>query len=238
MSKHVALTPEDHQDIRLRTQRSAALGDAVMSCVTFPSEFRSLQNHYPVLFQPTAERDTFHPVALFGFEAGENLFLKEDRWDARYVPLAIDIQPFLIGLSQDPQGDHKVHIDMDSPRITKGDGIRLFDQFGKPTDYLEDMAEKLGSLHDGYQRTSDYIAALQKYDLLEPFVLEVELNDGSKNRLVGFHTINEENLYSLDAAALGELNAQRFLLPTYMAVASLSNLVNLIDRRNAKLGDV
>lgn len=238
MSKHVAITAEQHQDLRIRTDRSAELGDAVMSCVTFPSEFRSLQNHYPVLFRMTAERDTFQPVVLLGFEAGENLFLKDKEWDARYIPLAIDIQPFLIGLSPDPEGDPQVHIDMSSPRISDGEGIRLFDQFGKPTDYLDGVSEKLGSLHEGYQRNKDYITALQKYDLLESFVLEVELNDGSKNRLVGFHTINEENLYALDATALGELNAQRFLLPTYMAVASLSNLVNLIDRRNAKITDV
>lgn len=237
MSRHVAVTSETHRDLRLNLERSADLGDGVMSCITFPSEFRSLQNHYPILFQKTADRQTYQPVVLLGFEKGENLFLKDKSWDARYIPLAIDIQPFLIGLSKSPDGDHQVHIDMDSPRISNQDGIRLFDNLGQPTDFLDSVAEKLGDIHEGYQRNADYIAELEKHDLLEPFVLEVELNNGSKHRLVGFYTINEERLFALDGKSLGELNEKRFLLPTYMAVASLSNFVDLIDRRNAKLKD-
>lgn len=233
MSAHAALTAEAHRDVRINTQRSAALGDSVMSCITFPGEFRNLQNCYPILFQLSPDRSEYRAVALFGFERGQNLFLDGTSWDARYLPLAMEIHPFLVGLPRQPGGEPQVHIDMSSPRVSADDGVRIFEDSGRPTDFLNSMSEKLGALHQGFQRSSDYSKALQKYDLLEPFVLEVELNDGSKHRLVGFHTINEENLAALDAAALSDLHEQSFLMPTFMAVASLSNFVNLIARRNA-----
>src|SRR4029079_5764513 len=101
MSSHEILTAEAHRDLRIRTDRGAELGDAVMSCVVVPNEFRRVQNEYPILFRLNPERDSFTALAIFGFEAGENLFLENGRWDARYRPLAMDIQPFLIGGTPD-----------------------------------------------------------------------------------------------------------------------------------------
>ncbi|HEX7930117.1 MAG TPA: SapC family protein, partial [Sphingomicrobium sp.] len=50
MSGHEILTAEAHRDLRIRTERGAELGDAVMSCITVPNEFRRVQNEYPILF--------------------------------------------------------------------------------------------------------------------------------------------------------------------------------------------
>ncbi len=235
MTQHMAVNPQDHKQVRILQERSDAMGDDMMCCVTFPEEFRQLQAHYPILFQLNQSRDEFVCLALFGFENGENLFLKEGRWDARYVPLAMDIQPFTIGLPQKEGDDRKVVIDMGSPKIAEGEGQRLFDDNGMATDYLENISRKLALLDEGFKKSKNYIQALQAYDLLEPLNIDVTLNDGSKNRLVGFHTIHEERLAALDEKALKELQAQGYLLPTYMMLASLSNLSELIARRNVRL---
>jgi len=237
MARHEVVTVEAHRNLRVKTQRSAAMGDATMLCLTFPDEFRRVQNEYPIVFQLNAERTQYRPVALFGFERDENLFLQGDKWDARYMPLAMDVQPFLIGLSNEP-GAEQVHIDMASPRIAQNDGLRLFNEDGRPTAFFDAIPGKLGALHVGFQRTQAYIEALLKYELLEPFVLEVQMKDGSKHRLVGFHTLNEEKLRALDGAALGDLQKDGFLMPTFMAVASLSNLTKLTDRKNATIAHV
>jgi len=235
MSAHEILTAEAHRDLRIRTDRGAELGDAVMSCVTFPNEFRRVQNEYPILFRLNIERDDFTALAIFGFEAGENLFLEHGRWEARYRPLAMDIQPFLIGATPDADGEKQVHIDLSSSRIGQGEGIRVFDEHGRPTPFLETIAEQLGELDQGYQSSSDFFAALRRHDLLEPMSLEVTLDDGSTHRLVGFHVINEGRLASLDEAALGELHSGGHLMPIFMAVASLGNLTALIARKNRRL---
>ena len=47
-----------------------------------------------------------------------------------------------------------------------------------------------------------------------------------------FTTINEDRLRALDAKVLGELHAAGHLEPVFMAVASVSNFRDLIDRMN------
>ena len=233
MSDHVILTAEDHRDLRIRTERSSELGDAVMTCITVPSEFRRVQTHYPILFQLDAARDSFTALAMFGFEPGENLFLTENGWDARYRPLAIDSQPFLVGRGA---GDvRQVHIDMASPRIAAGEGTRVFDETGRPTPYLERIADQLRALDTDYVASADFFAALRRYDLLEPLTMDVTLDDGSKNRLVGYHVIEEDRLVALDDAAVADLHGAGHLMPIFMALASLGNIGDLIARKNRRM---
>ncbi len=232
MSEHMLLNADQHRDLRVRSTRGAELGDAVMSCLVVPDEFRRVQAHYPILFRVSADRGDMVAMALFGFESGENLFLADERWDARYLPLAIDIQPFLIGGAASATGAKQVVIDLASPRIAVGEGIRVFDEDGRPTPYLEAMTEKLGALDVGYQASAAFFAALDQHRLLEPFALDVELDDGSTNRLVGFHAIDEERLRALDPAALGQLHADGHLMPIFMAVASLGRIGDLVARKN------
>lgn len=235
MSDHAVLSSQKHRDLRVRTERGPELGDAVMSALAVPDEFRNLQNEYPILFRLTPERDEYVALALFGFETGENLYLEDSRWDARYRPLSLDIQPFLIGRAAEGAADSQVHIDMGSPRIAAGEGVRLFDDDGRPTPYLDTVAEQLGALDAGYRASGDFFAALKRHHLLEPLTLEVTLEDGSTNRLVGFHVIDEDRLRALDASALGELHAAGHLMPVFMALASIANFGALIARKNRRM---
>ena len=233
MPDHVILTAEDHRDLRIRTERAPELGDAVMTCITVPSEFRRVQTHYPILFQLDAARDSFTALAMFGFEPGENLFLTENGWDARYRPLAIDSQPFLVGRGD---GDvRQVHIDMASPRIGAGEGVRVFDDTGRPTPYLERIADQLRALDTDYVASADFFAALRRYELLEPLTMDVTLDDGSKNRLVGYHVIDEDRLVALDDAAVADLHGAGHLMPIFMALASLGNIGDLVARKNRRV---
>ena len=235
MTNHEVLNTADHAELRVRTEAGTALGDAVMAALVVPQEFRQVQAHYPIVFRRDAETGEFSALALFGFENGENLFLGEDAWDARYIPLSISVRPFLIGRSRDEGGEAQVHIDMDHPRIAShGEGTRVFDEHGKPTPFLEEISGKLGLLHAGYQTSGSFYDALARYELLEPFTFEVPLSSGAKHSLVGFHMINEENLRALDGDALGALHAEGHLMPIFMALASLSNLSALVERKNAE----
>lgn len=237
MSNHAILTAEAHRDLRIKTHHGNDLGDGVMCCMITPAEFRRVQNEYPIVFRMNAERDAFSAFALFGFENGENLFLDGDRWDARYKPLAIDIQPFLIGVpAKGTVGEKQVHIDMSSPRIADGEGMRVFDETGRPTPYLETIAEKLGELDEGYQASGDFFAALRALDLLEPLALDITLDDGSTHRFVGFHVINEDRLRGLDDEEIAGLHRHGHLMPIFMALASLANIGELVARKNARNG--
>jgi len=239
MTQHRILNSADHRDLRIHVGAGAEFGDAVMASLVVPPEFRRLACEYPILFRYDGGRRAFTPLALFGFEPGENLFLAEGGWDAANRPLAMSVQPFLIGRppggTADSDAPSQVHIDMGHPRIsTDGQGVRVFDDAGAATPFLEEIADRLGALDQGYRATAAFCAALDRYDLLEPFSMDVALDDGSSHRLVGYHLIHEERLRALDAGVLAELHRDGHLEPIYMALAALGNLGKLVRRKNRR----
>ena len=126
-----------------------------------------------------------------------------------------------------------IHVDLDSPRISRTRRRALFLPHGGNTEFLERMSSVLLAIHQGIEATPPFIAALLEHDLLESFVLDVELSDGSQHRLAGFYIINEERLRRLDAARRS--NAAQGGLPAGRStwrIASLSNFRALIERQN------
>lgn len=234
MANHQLLNNVDHKALRVRRERSAAFGDNVHYALTYPFEFRAIQAHYPIFFHKDATSGQFHALAMLGFEKGENLFLTDAGWDGDYIPLSLCRAPFLIGFDG---GDRTpvIHVDMDDPRISEQEGEPVFLDHGGRTEFLEEAMETLTRLHEGHQSEPAFMAMLQELDLLEPFALDITLDDGSDHRLAGFYVIHEENLYALDGEALGRLNAAGYLQPVFMAVASLSRIRTLIARKNALL---
>lgn len=237
MSDHAVLDPAKHRDLRVHAHAAAEHGDGVMACFTVPTEFRRVQNEFPILFRREMESGKFSALVLMGFENGENLFLGEDGWDATYRPIALAIQPFLVGRAESGEGPAHVHIDLAHPRIAgPGEGVGLFDEHQRPTPYLEQVAAMLDELDQGYRDSPAFFSALSRHELLEPLSVDVELNDGSQHRLVGYHVINEDRLQELDGEALGELHRAGHLMPIFMALASLSNLAELARRKNVRMG--
>ncbi|KQZ32979.1 SapC family protein [Duganella sp. Root1480D1] len=228
MAKPVLLNNIDHKDLHVQTGRGAHFGDNVMSALTFPSEFRDVQACYPIVFRKAGDGG-FEAHALFGFQEGENLFLGMHGWEASYVPLAIERQPFLIGVNGD---ELTVHIDLENPRINSTSGERVFLPHGGTSEYLERVNSTLLAIHQGLLQARGFVAALLEHQLLEPFVFDIELDDGSQNRLAGLYTINEEHLSALTGGALERLNRTAYLQPIYMVIASMSSFRTLIDRKN------
>lgn len=235
----VLLDNVTHRHLRIRTERSAALGDARQSALALPAEFRQLQAHFPIVFQLVEGDAGFQPVALFGLEEAQNLFLTDTGWDAPVVPMALQRDPFMIGRSGDAL---KLHVDMDSPRIVRPQdgelGTAVFMPHGGHSDYLDHVINLLEHLHAQAQRLPAFIEALTRHQLLEPFVIDIETADGEQGRLSGLYTIHEERLAALPGEALEALARDGHLLPIYMQIASLAQLPVLVERasRQARRG--
>jgi hypothetical protein len=229
----------DHKDTRIITERSARYGDAVMFAMTFPFEFRSVQAFYPILFHRD-QRGEMYPVALFGFESGENLFLDDSGWHARYVPAMIRRQPFLIGFeaaARQGAGEQRrmLSLDMAHPRVNRERGEPLFLPLGGRTPFLEEMATLLETLYHGGELNRKFVQALQEHGLIENVTFDIALADGSRNQLLGFFAVDEEKVQGLPDAALGQLSRSGFLMPLFMMLASTTNVRTLVDLKNAKL---
>ncbi|MFT6991092.1 MAG: hypothetical protein ACJASL_003079 [Paraglaciecola sp.] len=240
MANNILLNSIDHQQVKVITERSKKYGDNHWYSLTFPTEFRSVQAYYPIFFNKDANTGQFFAVALFGFQDQENLFLTENKWDAPYIPLSVARQPFLIGIQKvNEDGEEKeqrvLHIDMDHPKVNQEQGEALFLEFGGNTPYLDSCADMLETMHHGILDSNIFINLLIEHELLEPFSLDIELNDKTKHQMVGFYIINEEKLSELDSETLATFHAKGYLQAIYMAIASQSNIRGLINRKNKQL---
>jgi hypothetical protein len=240
MTNHVLLNNIEHKDLKINTERTKEMGDNVWFAQTFPLEFRNVQAHYPILFQKDPNTGQFMSVALFGFENDDNLFLKNGKWDATYIPFSIQRMPFYIGFQHIESNGvtekkRVITLDLDSPKVNKDKGVDLFLEYGGNSDYLENIAVILETLHEGIQQSDVFIEALVDLDLLEAVTLDIELNDTSKNQLVGFYTINEDKLNTLSKDKCFALQQAGFIEAIYMVIASQMHIHDLVARKNAKL---
>ena len=223
-----------HKDLKIITERSQEYGDNMPYAQVFPSEFRHLEAYYPIIFRKNAETAQFEIVALFGFTEKENIFLKADMWKGCYIPLALARDPFLIGFQNTSDGEKNpvVHINIDSPRVSRTDGENVFLPHGGNSPYLEYINSILMNIYEGIEESKNFIGTLLEFDLLESFVFNAELKDGSKYKMTGFYTINEENLAKLNGDALAKLHVKGHLQLIYLAIASLSNIGKLMKIKN------
>tara|TARA_R100000656_G_scaffold117067_1_gene90327 strand:+ start:671 stop:1390 length:720 start_codon:yes stop_codon:yes gene_type:complete len=238
MAKHEMLNNIAHGNLKVITKKSAAYGDDVGGALIFPSEFVDAQRDYPIFFQKEAQTGEFQAVAIFGFKKNENLFLDEQGWHANYIPAVIAREPFLIGFQREQDGDGAspvIHVDMDSPRISHGDdGEAVFLEHGGNSPYIENISRILMSIHDGLAESKAMFSAFLALDLIEPFVLDIEFNNGAKYQASAYYTINQEKFFALDDSAVGQLHKTGYLHFAYMVLASLGNIRKLIDMCNKR----
>ncbi len=231
MSDFQILNNIDHKDLRVIQAHGAEFGDAIHNCPAYTFEFRDLQADFPILLQAT-EQDGLIPVALLGFEAGENLFLEDATWTALSRPAFLRKGPFLIGQHQADNGEEVrlLSVDLSHPRVTdEGSGEAVFQPLGGRTEYLERTADLLEQIHEGAEHTRRFTAALADLELVESITMDITLRDGSKNQLLGFSAINEDRFRALPGDVLGDLSAKGFLMPLFMMLSSLSNVGRLVQ---------
>ena len=232
MADVVLLNHAEHADLRVLEGHGEAYGDAVNLVPVFPTEFVELQREYPILFRE-GEDGAYSAVALLGFDRGENLFLSEGRWRARYVPGIQARGPFSLALrhaqGEEAPPEAMIHIDLASPRISRSEGHRLFSEEGGNTPYLEAMAATLVRLHDGARAAPAMFDALGGAGLIQPVALELDTGTEHGHRLDGFFTIDQRRFAELSGEDLSRLNTGGFLAAAFCVAASFENVRYLAD---------
>jgi len=234
MTGPVLLNNIEHADIRVRLGHGAAFGDAVNQIELLPTELEAAQREYPIVLRRTPENG-WRAFALLGLDARENLFLDGESWRARYVPALAQRGPFSIGIPREG-GEPMVHIDLDHPRVSRGEGEPLFRDHGGNAPYLDHIAKVLQVIYAGAEVAPTMFAAFESAGLTAPATLEIELPNGRKYHVPDCHTVDLATLARLDGDTLAALNARDFLRAAVWIASSLGNVGRLIELKAAKDG--
>jgi SapC protein len=230
----VVLDSQTHRQVCIASTRAVGYARNAVSVVT--REFPRLLAHYPIFFTKSADTGQFEPAAILGFGREENLFVDDGRWDALYVPLQIQRQPFSLipkaAVAEGQPGTLEVALDQDSPYIATGEGERLFSEDGQATRFLQNITSVLAALVKGSTETYAFTRRLAELDLIEPVQIKIEFVDGSDTQLQGLYWISGAHLKALPAAQLAELRDSEYLEWMYFQMASVAHVSALVARKN------
>ncbi|KRA47456.1 SapC family protein [Pseudoxanthomonas sp. Root630] len=240
MARYELLNNVSHKDLRIATSFGPEFGDDVGMVPAFPSEFAELQREYPIFLRKDPGSGEWQSVALLGFEQRENLFLRDGRWNASYLPGAAAKGPFLIGYQEqhidgELRQEAVMHVDVEHPRVNLAEGEPVFLPHGGNTPYLEHIAGVLRGIRDGSAFGAGMFAALDAAGLVQPVNLDVQLDKQHRVAVSGLYGIDRERLVSLDGPALLGLNRAGYLEGTYLMLASLHNVRRLMAEKQRRL---
>lgn len=239
MSNLTAINSDTHRALRITAARAAATFASVNIVSVIPREFARLLAHYPIFFGKSSENGQFEPAAVLGFQQGENLFLSDGLWDATYVPLQIQRQPFaLLPRPNVPPGTPPsldVALDMSSPHIQTQEGERLFEGDGQASQYLQNITGMLSALVTGSREAYAFTTKLAELNLIEPVRIDIEFVDRSTTKLEGLYWIAAAKLKALPAAQLAELRDLEYLEWLYFQMASVAQVSVLVSRKNKRI---
>jgi hypothetical protein len=238
----VVLNSLTHRDVRIAATRPSQENAALNAVSVIPREFPRLLAHYPIFFTKNSETGRFEPAALLGFQTQENLFFVDGLWDAAYVPLQIQRQPFLLIPRRTEESDGKpptldVGIDL-SQTVQSQDGERLFLDDGQATKLLQNITSMLSALITGTKESYEFTGRLVELNLIEPVQIDIVFVDGSDTKLQGLYWIAAAALKALPAAQLAELRDREYLEWMYFQMASISQVSSLVARKNRRLTGV
>ncbi len=231
-----------HRDQKVRLPAPGALPEFCRRVNAVPisySEFGVACRDYPLAFITTDHGQTFIPVGVLGVTGGENLFLRDGRWDnSAYLPAYVRRYPFCMArvtLNSVEQADRLICVEKAS---LSDDGQRMFDDSGAALPRWQPIEELLQEYEADLERSREMCGILADYALLEPFTLQASLKEGGATNLAGMHRVDEGKLEFLNAAQHRNLIRKGIMGRIYAHLISLENFARLLTRKDTadKLG--
>lgn len=189
-------------------------------------EFSKTASIYPIVFIEDKENDQFKAVALLGLESGENLFVKDGKWRASYVPSIIRRYPF--ALAKTGESDKfTICIDESCGLLNNEEGQELFDKDGNPSKLIEKVKKYLGELQQMDLFTEQFVKFLKQNNMFTPLNMKVKYNNEIKS-INGAYVINEDRLNSLSDDKYLEFKNRQYIPAIYAHLGSLSQIERLL----------
>ncbi|WP_020209055.1 SapC family protein [Gilvimarinus chinensis] len=232
------VTSDKHRTVAVKVT-SHDFASELTSVPLLATEIPFASAEYPVIFSAPNAEGEHTPLAIVGVQQGENLMLNaEDAFDARYIPAFIRRYPFVFAGDKDNQ-NLTLCIDEDSKALVRdgSEGERLFDDNGEQTEFLKEILKFLQDYQYRAEMTKAFCRKLKELDLLEPMQANIEFRNkaDSNMSIKGFYTVKREKLKALTDEQVADLFKRDGLELIYAHLNSLSNLNDLVERKNAKL---
>jgi hypothetical protein len=231
----VPLDRERHKDLRLQSELSTLERvEGLNSLFLTAVEFADACKEFPVVFvrvgEPPADGSPqpVAPLAVLGLKPGANLFVKDGRWMADYMPAYLRRYPF--AMARIAEDEVAVCFDEQWRGFSTTEGTPLFAENGEPTEFTLNAKNFLESFERESDRTRMACNELQRLELLQDMRFEATLPSGEKIDVEGFLAVNEKKLAELPDEEVVRLHRNGLLALLEMHRVSLGNMARLAQR--------
>ncbi len=221
-----------HKNLKILTDKSFQHAKHHHMSYLLVNEFPKACLNFPIVFVKDSETGEFRSVALFGLEAGENVFYGEKQWNTTYIPADIKRSPFLMSQNENSSGEWAVCVDTVSPALSCDKGESLFDKEGNPTKILLNVQEFLTDYIERDNITKIFSRVLSEKELLKSSSIEMVNNKGEKSRLNGLYSVDENKLKGLSDEDYLELKRKGYIGPIYSHLTSLGQIERVMILRS------
>jgi hypothetical protein len=227
-----ALDSAQHRNLRLRLPITDwTLANNLNGMFVAAAEFGDVCREFPIVFVKAGKEpdgtDAIAPIAVFGMEQKENLYVSGSRWRANYMPAVLRAYPFCIARIDDQR--FAICVDTAWSGTSVLEGQPLFNEDGTQAELLQQMTKHLETLETEIQRTRLVGKKLLELDLLREMRFDATLPDGRQHTVDGFLTVDDEKLTKLSDAVVGELHRSGVLGLVHLHWVSLGNMRRLVD---------
>ncbi len=196
------------------------------------TEIGKAVSNFPVFFTKMGEDGQWSISAVACLELDKNLFVKNGKWDATYMPTGLQTYPFFLMQAPDDDKKFTVGIEESNPAFSTTEGQALFESENKAGEMLSKATALLQDELKNEVHSYQFAKMLEELDLITPVDLVVQYVSGTNNSLKGLYTIDEAKLQSMDMEDVAKLRDKGYLAPLYAMLISIYQLNGLIRRHN------
>jgi len=187
---------------------------------------------FPIFATKNAQNEFWTFSAMTSFAPNENLFVKNDKFDAVYRPTSIQTFPFYLMKAPIEENAYTIGILEELGDFSKTSGEALFDDKGQPTEGTKRRAQLLDADVQKDIQSAQFSKTVDELGLFKPLEMNVRLLDGDSKRITRLHTIDEDRLQNLSIEDLDKLRKQGYLMPLHAMLISLLQVNKLIALNN------
>ncbi len=235
--KAVAIEAGAHRAVRIKpASRDWSVAGELNAMFLATAEFADASADYPIVFVEAGAdaqgNRQVAPIAVFGLQEKENLYVEDGRWRVNYIPALLQAYPF--GIARIDESRVAVVMDESWTGWSTTEGTPLFDEQAQPSDYLKGMRDQLERVEAEIQRTRLFGKLLMDADLLATMRFDATLGDGQKIAVEGFMAVDEKKLAALPDAKVVEFHRNGVLGLIHAHQISMRHMRRLIGWRQAR----
>ncbi|MET1754611.1 SapC family protein [Novosphingobium sp. RD2P27] len=229
----VLLSTQEHANWKSRSTDKAKWLAGVNTVPLTVEEFPMAQRHFPIVF---SAGDNPFPIALMGMNEGVNVFVEEDGTvpSPIYMPAYVRRYPFLLARVQPNSDELSLCVDPTSDLVGEfEDGQPLFDG-NNPSEACQNTLKFCEQFEIAGQKTANFMAELQKHNLLMDGELNIEIGTGEPVNYRGFRMVDENKLREVRGDILRTWNQSGLLALIYAHLFSLDLVRDIFGRQIAQ----